>query len=271
MNRTEAFLPNHVFVRSAGGGRDGEAGGRFYPSKLAPHHRPLSPPVRVCSGSLLYANAPPPIESPLLLPSTCSAINNRQSAIYLPSGSGPNDDATLNRVASQNETTVYKSTNDQIVIARTQRLSRQPQTHVYLSTNGGTTWTNYAIHRRRLSIPMATPPTRLIRGGYAYFSNLGYINVLRSLRWNVCQPLQPIPGRPFSAPIRVSSNFLGGGIAIFHDKIRGRGRQSLQAHPLALSTWADQVHLQSGGEICGFQQPAWSPCQLLAIHRPWLT
>ncbi len=147
-------------------------------------------------------------------------VRNPQSvfgSLLAPPVFGPNVDATLNNSATQNETTIgIDPTSDQRVIAGANDYRANLKPYIYYSTDGGDTWVNYAVPGTH-SIYYGDPAMAFDRGGYAYFSNLGYINV--------CDPSGGMYvsnstdfGASFSEPITVATNFVGGGLAIFHDK-----------------------------------------------------
>ena len=147
-------------------------------------------------------------------------IRNPQSPIrnpFVPPVFGPNVDASLNNVANQNETTVaIDPDNDQIVIVSANDYRANLKPWVYRSTDGGTSWVNYQV-TGTTSLFYGDPAMAFDHGGYAYFSYLGYTGI--------CQPAGGMyvssssdAGATFSAPYQLAANFLGGGIAVFHDK-----------------------------------------------------
>ncbi|HKP52205.1 MAG TPA: S-layer homology domain-containing protein [Chloroflexia bacterium] len=131
---------------------------------------------------------------------------------------GPNVDASLNNSAAQNETTIsIYSANDQRVIASANDYRANLKPWVYLSTNGGTTWTNYQVPGTTGLFygdpAMAYGPDN----GKAYFSYLGYAAICTP-EGGMYVSRSDNAGDTFSAPILLAANVNIGPFARFQDK-----------------------------------------------------
>jgi hypothetical protein len=130
---------------------------------------------------------------------------------------GPNVDASLNNPSNQNETTIaINPEDDQRVIASANDYRSSLQPEVYLSTNGGTTWTNYQVPGTQ-SIFYGDPAMTFGTGNHAYFGYLGYTAICQNVG-GMYVSRSTDAGTTFSAPILLASNAFSGSLAIFHDK-----------------------------------------------------
>jgi hypothetical protein len=131
---------------------------------------------------------------------------------------GPNVDASLNNSANQNETTIsiYPGDNQRVIAsANDYRANLKPW--VYLSTNGGTNWTNYQVPGTSNLFygdpAMAFGPDH----NKAYFSYLGYTSI--------CSPMGGMyvsrsddAGSTFTPPTLLLANTTDGQVVHFQDK-----------------------------------------------------
>ena len=130
---------------------------------------------------------------------------------------GPNVDASLNNAADQNETTIaINPEDDQRVIASANDYRAGLRPYVYLSTSGGTAWTNYQVPGTT-ALNYGDPAMTFGTGGYAYFGYLGY--------QSICSPLGGMyvsrstdAGATFSPPLQLAQNSNNGAIAVLQDK-----------------------------------------------------
>ncbi|HUS14694.1 MAG TPA: S-layer homology domain-containing protein [Chloroflexia bacterium] len=131
---------------------------------------------------------------------------------------GPNVDASLGNPSAQNETTIAINPEDnQRVIASANDYRCGLCPYVYLSTNGGTNWTNYAVPGTG-GLSYGDPAMAFGRGGAAYFSFLGYTGSVCSGGGGMFTARSTDAGLTFSAPVMLASNSITGSVAILHDK-----------------------------------------------------
>jgi hypothetical protein len=130
---------------------------------------------------------------------------------------GPNVDASLNNTANQNETTVaIDPENDQRVIVSANDYRTNLKPWVYLSTDGGTTFTNYQVPGTT-NLFYGDPAMAFGRGGNAYFTYLGYQSICDEAG-GMYASRSTDSGTSFSAPIQLAPNMNNGTIAVLQDK-----------------------------------------------------
>jgi hypothetical protein len=130
---------------------------------------------------------------------------------------GPNVDASLNNPAAQNETTIaINPENSQQIIGSGNDYRANLQPWVYLSTDGGTVWTNYQVPGTS-SLFYGDPAMAFGTGGRAYFSYLGYQQVCAGAG-GMYVSRSTDAGAAFSAPITLAINHHDGQADYFQDK-----------------------------------------------------
>ena len=131
---------------------------------------------------------------------------------------GPNVDATLNNSANQNETTIsiYPANNQRVIAAANDyRANLQPW--VYLSTDGGTSWSNYQVPGTT-SLYYGDPAMAFgPDNNKAYFSYLGYTAICNAAG-GMYVSRSDDAGSAFTPPLQLAANTNDGQICTFQDK-----------------------------------------------------
>jgi len=176
-----------------------EAGGSGQPWIRDPYHH--------ISGVVVYP------------PSQVSSGNPLRKLVdaLLPPIFGPNIDTSLNNPAAQNETTIdIDPDGGQRVIASANDYRNGLKPWVYLSTDAGTSWTNYQVPGLQ-NLNYGDPAMAFGRSNHAYFTYLGYQSVCGGAGGMYVSHSSD-GGTTFSTPYQLAANSNTGGVAVLQDK-----------------------------------------------------